>query len=71
VDRTQAPDPESSKLVSLFTPRTDTWSEQFRFEGTHRIGLTPVGRAAVLLLDLNHLRCILIRQAEKLFDLFP
>jgi hypothetical protein len=33
--------------------------------------LTPVGRATILALALNHPRRLLIRQAEELFELFP
>ncbi len=70
-DRTQAPDPSSGTVVSLFNPRTERWSEHFRFEGYGLVGQTPVGRATVLLLDLNHSRRILIRQAEEFLELFP
>jgi HNH endonuclease len=70
-DRTQAPDPHSGTVVSLFNPRTDRWSEHFQFEGYRLVGQTPVGRATLWLLDLNHSRRILIRQAEELFGLFP
>ena len=70
-NRTQAPDPDSGMVVSLFNPRTQRWSEHFRFEGYRLVGQTPVGRATVLLLDLNHSRRVLIRQAEELFELFP
>ena len=69
-NRTQAPDPHSGTVVSLFNPRTQRWSEHFRFEGYRLVGQTPVGRATVLLLDLNHSRRVLIRQAEELFGLF-
>lgn len=70
-DRIEAQDPDSGALVPLFNPRKDRWSEHFRFEGYRLIGQTPVGRATVALLDLNHPRRILIRQAEELFGLFP
>jgi hypothetical protein len=69
-DRTEARDPESAAVVPLFNPRADRWSEHFRFEGYHLVGQTPVGRATVSFLDLNHPRRVLIRQAEQLFGLF-
>jgi hypothetical protein len=48
----------------------DRWSEHFRFEGYRLVGQTPVGRATAWLLDLNHPRRVLIRQAEELFGFF-
>jgi hypothetical protein len=45
--------------------------QHFRWEGEHLIGQTSTGRAMVLALDLNHSRRILIRQAERIFGLFP
>jgi len=35
------------------------------------VGQTPAGRATVLVLDLNHPRRILIRQAEALYWIIP
>ena len=57
--------------VPLFNPRSDKWSDHFGWECYHIIGLTPVGRATVDALLLNHERRIKIRQAEALFALFP
>jgi HNH endonuclease len=70
-DRTEASDPDSGMVVPLFNPRMDHWSEHFRFDAYEVVGQTAVGRATVLLLDLNHPRRLLIRKAEELFGLFP
>jgi hypothetical protein len=70
-DRIEVVDPVDGRLVPLFNPRRDPWSDHFRWEGDHLAGQTPTGRATVLALDLNHPRLILIRRAEKLFNLFP
>ncbi len=70
-DRTEAPDPVTGGLAPLFSPRRDSWIEHFRWEGHDLVGRTPIGRATVHLLDLNHPRRILIRQAEEFFGLFP
>jgi hypothetical protein len=70
-DRIEVPDPETRALVPLFHPRQDKWSTHFRWKGPRLIGRTPVGRATVAALDLNHARRIRIRQAEKLFGWFP
>ena len=38
-------DPATHRIVSLFNPRTDSWSEHFRAQGGRIIPLTPVARA--------------------------
>jgi hypothetical protein len=46
-------DPLSNVMLPLFNPRRHTWTEHFALDGTHIVGLTPTGRATVLLLKLN------------------
>ncbi len=70
-DRTEALDPETGEKVPLFNPRTQLWHEHFQFADYQVLGLTAIGRATVLLLELNQPRRLLIRQAEELFGLFP
>lgn len=70
-DRVDVPDPDSGLVVALFDPRRGDWSTHFRWEGYRLCGRTPIGRATVLALDLNHARRIRIRQAEELFGWFP
>jgi HNH endonuclease len=70
-DRTSAHDSELSQIVPLFNPRVDKWNEHFTYIGYEIIGQTPVGRATVALLDMNHPRRIQIRKAEELFNLYP
>jgi hypothetical protein len=70
-DRIVAPDPASGKLVPLFNPRRDRWPVHFIWDGFQLVGQTPIGRATALVLDFNHPRRILIRQAEDMFGLFP
>jgi len=49
-------DPDTGDRVSLFNPRQDAWHEHFALgEDAHLVGLTPVGRATVKLLDMNGL----------------
>jgi 5-methylcytosine-specific restriction endonuclease McrA len=45
-DKTTAVDPETGEVVPLFNPRTQVWSEHFRWseDGLRIIGLTPIGR---------------------------
>jgi hypothetical protein len=47
-------DPTTGKVVPLFNPRTQRWSQHFRFRAAKVIGTTPVGRATVLVLAMNH-----------------
>lgn len=69
--RIEAPDPASGLRTPLFSPRTQRWAEHFRWDGHQLIGRTPVGRATVAALDLNHPRRLRIREAEAIFGLFP
>jgi len=49
--KTHASDPQTSHLVPLFHPRQQFWQEHFNWVngGTHITGLTPIGRATVIL----------------------
>jgi hypothetical protein len=46
-------DPETGLVVPLFNPRADGWAEHFRVEQGWVIGLTPIGRGTVRLLNMN------------------
>jgi hypothetical protein len=46
-------DPETNRIVPLFNPRTDSWSEHFRVERGRVIPLTPVARATAALLNFD------------------
>jgi hypothetical protein len=63
--RIAAQDPVSGEVVRLFNPRTQMWSEHFRWtsESDRIIGLTPSGRATVIALNLNRLTLVKARQA--------
>lgn len=54
--RTDAIDPVTGQTVSLFNPRHNKWSEHFTWaeEGALIDGITPVGRATVEALKMNH-----------------
>ena len=70
-NRVEAIDPDTGNHVALFHPRLDHWETHFRWDGYHVIGQTPIGRATVAALHLDHPRRVQIRQAEQLFALFP
>jgi hypothetical protein len=56
-------DPETNELARLFHPRTDIWSKHFHLEESGRIvGLSPVGRTTVYVLDMNSTIRIEIRR---------
>lgn len=69
-NRCDAIDPESELLVAVFNPRQQEWNRHFAWSSDklHIVGLTPVGRATVLLLDMNddrHERAVVrIRQRD-------
>lgn len=54
-DRTHAIDSQTGEKVSLFNPRTQHWLDHFAWQpnGTQIVGLTPCGRATVMVLHLN------------------
>ena len=61
---TEAADPETGQLTSLFNPRTQHWFEHFGWNEDHTeiIGLTSVGKATVLALKLNHPKIVATRK---------
>lgn len=46
-------DPLSEQLVPLFNPRRQVWSDHFGLDGARIVGLTPVGRGTVDVLQMN------------------
>jgi hypothetical protein len=64
--RLSATDPESGAVVALFNPRQDRWGEHFVWsrDGRLVIGVTPIGRTTVAMLDLNRERVVAIRAAD-------
>ena len=41
------------EIVRLFNPRRDEWSAHFRWEGATIVGITPIGRATIAVLNIN------------------
>lgn len=54
-------DPATAQMTRLCNPRTDRWSEHFRWDGPLAVGLTAIGRATVDVLAMNHPDEIAIR----------
>jgi 5-methylcytosine-specific restriction endonuclease McrA len=62
-------DPKTKRIVRLFNPRRDKWSDHFRVERGRIIPLTPVAEVTVFLLKLNaisnvEMRKVLIREGR-------
>lgn len=49
-------DPLTGEIVALFHPRQQVWAEHFQWDafGTLLVGLTAVGRATIVALNMNN-----------------
>jgi hypothetical protein len=54
-------DPATGKLTPLYNPRTQQWTDHFRFNGPIIEPLTPEGRVTVFILRLNQAARVAIR----------
>ena len=72
-DRVKAADLQTGKVVPLFNPRTQRWSEHFTWtpEGDQIIGQTPVGRATIEALQLNRQALVKARRVRVAAGLHP
>jgi hypothetical protein len=72
-DRTEAPDPQTGKVVPLFDPRQRRWSAHFRWsdDGLYVVGKTPVGRATVEALKLNRPSLLVARETWVQWGVHP
>ena len=54
---TSAQDPLTGETVPVFHPRQQTWEEHFQWDeaGVLLLGLTAVGRATIVVLNMNNL----------------
>jgi hypothetical protein len=57
-------DPDTGAEVPLFNPRTQVWSDHFRWSGERVVPLTATGRATVAALAMNRAVMVAIRQEE-------
>lgn len=62
--RLSARDPLSGQSATLFHPKHDVWSHHFAWstDGSHLLGLTPIGRATVEALRCNRPAMVLLRR---------
>ena len=63
-DRTHGLDPLTGQEVPLYDPRQQQWAEHFTWsaDGLQIIGLTPCGRATVVVLQLNNVIAVMVRR---------
>lgn len=59
-------DPDTRMLTPLFHPRADAWEEHFEWDGLQIVGLTPIGRTTVRVLDLNAPARLRVRLATNI-----
>jgi hypothetical protein len=57
-------DSQSGEEVALFNPRTQTWSEHFRWESEFLVAITATGRATIRALSMNRPLIVAIRKEE-------
>lgn len=71
--KTQAVDPETGQLVTLFHPRRQRWAEHFAWNDdfSQVLGSTPCGRASVASLQINRAPLVNLRRALYLAGVHP
>ncbi len=71
--KTEALDPVTGNMTSLFHPRKDDWFSHFEWDSDFLqiIGLTPTGRATVRALHLNRQELINFREVLKMTGEHP
>lgn len=68
------PDPISGEIMPLFNPRTQVWTNHFRWTAADAAVLEPltaVGRATLALLDMNNNRHLEVRHWLIVLGLHP
>ena len=46
-------DTKTRRIIPLFNPRRHRWRRHFRWDGPVLVGLTPIGRVTVIVLEIN------------------
>src|SRR5947208_2889990 len=64
-------DPRTKKIVPLFNPRRHQWRRHFRWDGPILVGLTPIGRTTIAVLEINLDYRIAFRQGLIEEGVFP
>ena len=64
-------DPQTRQRTDLFDPRRQIWTEHFAWHGALLVGLTPMGRATIAVLEINRPPRVTVRQALIEEGVFP
>ena len=64
-------DPDSGRLVRLFHPRKDRWTDHFAWDGPILVGQTAIARATILVLWMNHPLVVETRRLLIADGVFP
>ena len=64
-------DPLTSQIVRLFHPRRDEWAQHMKWNRALLVGSTPVGRATLRVLAINHPDAVSLRESLMAAGLFP
>ena len=64
-------DPQTGRIIQLFHPRRDRWERHFRWKGPILTGRTAVGRATVVVLQINSGDRVELRKLLLDQGLFP
>lgn len=55
-------DQQTKQVVELFHPRSDKWSDHFRYDGAQIVGETATGRVTVDVLNMNEPERLRLRE---------
>ncbi len=71
--QTHASDPITNEQVPLYNPRIQLWHEHFAWsdDATEMVGLTPIGRATIIPLQLNRSLLIKVKRRWKVVGWHP
>jgi hypothetical protein len=64
-------DPLTERIVQLFHPRRQKWHQHFEWRGPDLMGLTPIGRATIAVLEINLPHRVSLRQSLIEEAVFP
>jgi hypothetical protein len=64
-------DTDTGELARIFHPRRDRWRDHFRWDGSQIVGTSPIGRATVSVLDMNHADAVAVREVLIAEGVFP
>jgi hypothetical protein len=64
-------DPKTVAIARLFHPRRHKWHRHFHWRGPYLVGRTPIGRATVVVLEINLPDRVELRESLMAEDVFP